>query len=303
MNGKISNFQQIASLRRYTLSEGAEKGLEVLDCDNGNLRFLLNVTKACDMMQMYHKGQNMTFVSKNGFMKRELPFGKRFEGGMLYTCGLDSAGEREGFDEHGSLHNTPAQILRAECSEEGIVVEAILRDTEVCGKNLVFRRKITSAIGSDRITVVDRLTNENYREENYCLLYHVNIGYPMMDAGAEIMGEVTDIQPRTEWAGKQMATAYQIEEPIPGYEETCYYLKLKKPEVSMVNKTLGKKFTVSYSGDTLPLFLEWKSIASGDYAVGLEPTTTKLDGLFEYSRIKAGETIEFRVELSVSDLE
>ena len=100
-----------------------------------------------------------------------------------------------------------------------------------------------------------------------------------------------------------MASAYQIEEPIPGYEETCYYLKLKKPEVSMVNKTLGKKFTVSYSGDTLPLFLEWKSIASGDYAVGLEPTTTKLDGLFEYSRIKAGETIEFRVELSVSDLE
>ncbi len=301
MDGRISNHQQIASLRRYTLTDGEEKGIEVIDCDNGTLRFLINVSKACDMMQLYHKGQNMSFISKNGFMKREMPFVNRFEGGMLYTCGLDSVGEREGFEEHGSLHNTPARILRAECSEEGIVIEAVLRDTAVFGKNLVFRRKITSAIGSDCVKVVDRLTNENCFEEKYCLLYHVNIGYPMMDEGARIVGEITDCQPRTAWAEKQMATAYQIGSPIPGFEETCYYLKLKKPEISMVNERIGKEFTVSYSGDTLPLFLEWKSIAAGDYAVGLEPATTKLDGLFEYSTIGAGETLEFSVELSVSD--
>ena len=301
MDGRISNHQQIASLRRYIMTDGAEKGLEVIDCDNGTLRFLINVTKACDMMQLYHKGQNMSFISKNGFLKRELPFAKRFEGGMLYTCGLDSAGERDGFEEHGSLHNTPAQVLRAECGEEGIVIEAVLRDTEVLGKNLVLRRRITSTIGSDRVKVVDRLTNENYFEEKYCLLYHVNIGYPMMDEGARIVGDVIDRQPRTAWAEKQMETAYQIEAPIPGFEEVCYYLKLKQPQISMVNRKIGKKFTVSYSGDTLPLFLEWKSIACGDYAVGLEPTTTKLDGLFEYSTIGAGETLEFFVELSVSD--
>lgn len=303
MDGRISNFDQRAILRRYTLTEGAEKGIEVIDCDNGTIRFLLNVTKTCDMMQLYHKGQNMTFISKNGFMKREVPFGKRFEGGMLYTCGLDSAGEREGFEEHGSLHNTPARILRAECDENGIVVEAVICDTEVCGKNLVLRRKITSEIGSDRVKVEDRLTNEAYRDEKYCLLYHVNIGYPMMDAGAKIAGEITACQPRTEWAEKQMATAYEVEAPIPNFEETCYYLKLNKPEVSLVNEKIGKKFTVSYSGKTLPEFLAWKSIASGDYAVGLEPTTTKLDGSFAYSTIAAGETLEFRVELSVSELE
>ena len=42
MNGKISNYQQIASLRRYTLEGGKEKGIDVIDCDNGKLRFLLN---------------------------------------------------------------------------------------------------------------------------------------------------------------------------------------------------------------------------------------------------------------------
>ena len=121
MDERISNFAQVASLRRYTLTEGWEKGLDVIDCDNGKIRFLLNVSKACDIMQLYYKGQNMSFVSKNGFMQREVPFANRFEGGMLYTCGLDSVGERNGYEEHGTIHNTPAQILRTECNEQGIV--------------------------------------------------------------------------------------------------------------------------------------------------------------------------------------
>ena len=87
MNGKISNFQQVASVRRYTYTEGVGKDLDVIDCDNGKLRFLINVSKACDIMQIYHEGQNVSFVSKNGFTKREIPFLNRFEGGMLYTLG------------------------------------------------------------------------------------------------------------------------------------------------------------------------------------------------------------------------
>ena len=47
MDGRISNQRQVASLTRYTVTEGREKGLEIIDCNNGNLRFLLNVGKAC----------------------------------------------------------------------------------------------------------------------------------------------------------------------------------------------------------------------------------------------------------------
>ena len=77
MDGRISNFMQIASLRRYTLTEGRAAGIDVIDCDNGKMRFLINVSKACDIMQLYHEGQNMSFVSKNGFTKREIPFLRR----------------------------------------------------------------------------------------------------------------------------------------------------------------------------------------------------------------------------------
>ena len=63
MNGKINNLAQVASLRRYTITDGRAKGLDIIDCDNGKLRFLLNVTKALDIMQLYHEGTNISFLS------------------------------------------------------------------------------------------------------------------------------------------------------------------------------------------------------------------------------------------------
>lgn len=296
----ISNFAQVASLRRYTFAEGREKGLDVLDCDNGKIRFLLNVSKACDIMQLYHEGQNMSFISKNGFTKRESSFLNRFEGGMLYTCGLDSVGGREGFELHGTLHSTPAQILRAECDEKGIIVEAIIRDTALFGKNLVLRRRIFSAIGSETLSLQDTLVNEGYREEKYCLLYHVNVGYPMLDEGAKLFAKVKNCVPRTSWAEKNKDTMYEMSAPKAEQEEACYFLELETPSAVVINEKIGKSFRLTYSGDTLPCFVEWKSMASGDYALGLEPCTTELDDRFVYKTIAAQEKKVFKIELAVS---
>lgn len=302
MDGRISNFAQIASLRRYTLTEGRAKGLDVLDCDNGKIRFLLNLSKALDVMQLYHEGQNVSFLSKNAFDGRNVDFLNRFEGGMLYTCGLDSVGGRDGFELHGTHHNIPAELILAECNENGITVEAIIHDTALFGKNLSIRRRVTSAIGSETVEIEDTLVNEGYAPENYCVLYHVNVGYPMLDEGAKIEVEELSCDPRTPYAAEQMATRYEMTDSVAGQEETCYFLKLKKSEISLVNETIGKRFTLSYSKETLPCFVEWKSMASGDYALGLEPCTTELDDRFTYRQIGAGEKLSFRLTLSVNKL-
>ena len=300
MDGRISNFQQVASIRRYTLTEGREKGLDVLDCDNGKIRFLLNVSKACDIMQLYHEGQNMSFISKNGFQKREISFLNRFEGGMLYTCGLDSIGGRDGYELHGTFHNIPAEIIRAECNENGIVVEVVIRDTALFGKNLVMKRKITTAVFGDSVVLEDTLVNEGYKTEEYCLLYHINVGYPMLDNGAKVVADVESYTPRTAWAKQNETTMYAMSDAVPNQEEACYFLKLSKPEIALVNEKIGKKFTVSYSGDTLTHFVEWKSMASGDYALGLEPCTTELDDRFAYKTIEVGEEIKFFVKILIT---
>ena len=302
MNGKISNFGQIASLRRYTYTDGKEKGIDVIDCDNGKIRFLLNVTKALDIMQLFHEGQNMSFLSKNAFTARDISFGERFEGGMLYTCGLDSLGRRDGYELHGKLHNTRASVVRAECDENGITVEAIIESTELFGKALALRRKVFTELGSEKLTIEDMLENKGYAAENYCLLYHINLGYPMLDEGARIEADIKDYTTRSEWAAQKADEMFKVTAPVPCEDETCYYLDMNKPEISLINDRIGKKFSVRYSKDTLPRFLEWHSMASGDYALGLEPTTTTLDNCFEYKQLGAGEKVTFNIELSINKM-
>lgn len=304
MDGRISNFSQVASLRRYTYTGGKESGIEVIDCDNGKIRFLLNVTKALDVMQLYHEGQNMSFLSKNAFTAREIDFGNRFEGGMVYTCGLDSVGRRDDVDIelHGTFHNNRASVVRAECNEDEIVVEAIIESTALFGKNLIMRRKVSSAIGSEKVTIEDTLENRAFVTEEYCILYHINLGYPMLDDGARIEADIAGYETRTEWAKVSAAGMFKITDAIPNDEETCYFLNMSKPEISLVNEKIGKRFTVNYSNDTLPCFTEWHSMASGDYALGFEPASTDLDDKFTLKPITPGEKINFRIELSVKKI-
>lgn len=301
MDRRISNLAQVSSLRRYELTEGKERGLRVIDCDNGRIRFLLNESKALDMMQLFDRGVNVSFISKNGFTARETDFPKRFEGGMLYTVGLDSAGAREGFPLHGTLHNIPARVLEAVCDENGIRVVAEIEDTELFGKNLVLRRTVESKTGSDSVKVTDVLQNRGTREEDYCLLYHVNVGYPMLDEGAELVDDAEEVIPRTAWAEKHMKGRRKMTAPDPNQEEMCYFLRLKTPKVTLCNRKLGRAFTLAFSGETLPHFVEWKSMAAGDYALGLEPSTTELDDRFRYSKLPAGEKRTFSITLSVAD--
>ena len=302
MDGRISNFAQIASIRRYELTEGAERGLRVLDCDNGRLRFLLNESKALDVMQLYHLGQNVSFLSKNGFTAREIPYVNRFEGGMLYTCGLDSVGTREGFIQHGTHHNTPARVTRAEVSEEGILIEAEMQETALFGKNLLFRRRVFCAIGADTLEICDTLENCGTRDEEYCLLYHINAGYPMLDEGARLSDDALEVVPCTPWAAERLSERCSMGAPAANEEETCYFLRLKTPRVTLENEALGKRLTLEWSGDTLPHFVEWKSMAAGDYALGLEPCTTELNDRFAYRHLAAGKSTAFRIRMTVNGI-
>lgn len=291
---KTANFGQIASLRRYTLDDG----VRVTDCDNGKLRFLLNESRALDIMQVYWRGENISFVSKNGFASREQAFAKRFEGGMLYTCGLDSIGVRDGFPQHGSLHGTPARLTRAECTAEGITVVAELPCTSLFGQNLLLTRTVHAAICSDRVSVTDTLQNRGFRPARYCLLYHVNFGYPFLDEGGMLVAERATAAGLTPWAEQNVADWRKITAPQDDTQETCYYLENVNGAIQYVSPD-GRRARLTYTDTTLPQFVVWKSMLSGDYALGLEPATTRFDEAFAYAELAAGASETFGIELQL----
>lgn len=297
-DGRINRVSQVYEVKRYTVNGGAENGLRVIECVNGKLRFLLNESKALDIMQIFYEGINTSFVSKNGFSARELPFISRFEGGALYTCGLDAVGEVQGKEMHGSLHNIPAALSRAECAEDGLIVEAEMRYSALFGQNLLLRRKIFSPYGSGRIEVSDTLINEGKKPQDYCLLYHVNLGYPLLDEGGKILVETKKVTPRTPYAEQKVSVWNVAEKPVDNQEETCYYLSPVDNIAAYFNPKLNRKFTLKFC-DGLDKFILWKSMASGDYALGLEPSTTELDANFAYKRIAAGESKSFSLTFTV----
>ncbi len=299
-NKKINNCLQSAYVRRYTLTDGTENGLKVIELCNENLRVLLNESKALDVMQVWHKGVNVSFISKNGFTAREIPFLNRFEGGMIYTCGIDSLGRRDGFELHGYFHNTPAKVISVLNKDNILQVKAVMHFSSLFGENLSFERTIT--LKSDTLSVEDRLINNGTKAENYCLLYHTNFGYPMLDEGTEIIADLKSVTPSGELAEKLLPNRTIFRAPIDNEPEKCYYLENNQNYVSVVNKKIGKKVTVTYSKETLPELVQWNSDASQDYALGIEPSTSKLGDQLTYKQIKPKETVNFIICLDFKEI-
>jgi len=299
MNAKIGSVEQVCTAQRVQVTDGRGNGARQIYVANGKLNFVLSESNALDIFRLWHEGTNVGFVSKNGLYTSPADFPSAFPAGMLYTCGLDAIGVIEGHPIHGRLHSIPAEVKELKADETGVRIVAEIRDTALFGQNLVLTRTIETAAGSDEIRLTDRLENRAFLDAKYCLLYHVNVGYPFVDAGAKVVGRLVKSLPRTEWAKHEMTTMLEVESPKDDIEETCYFHQPADGTMAVVNRKLGKKFTVKSS---LKKFVHWKSRASGDYAIGLEPATSWLDDGFRYAVLKPGKSVTHRLVLKTENI-
>ena len=299
MNPKIGNEEQVCSAQRVQVTDGRGNGARQIYVANGKLNFVLSESNCLDIFRLWHEGVNVGFVSKNGLYTAPADFLHNFPCGMLYTCGLDAIGGVEGHPLHGRIHSIPAEIKELVADEKGVKVVAEIRDTALFGENLVLTRTVETSAGSDEIKLTDRLENRAFRDEKYCMLYHVNVGYPFVDAGAKIEGKFVKSLPRTDWARHEMAKMLDIEPPKDNLEETCYFHQTADGAMAVVNRKLGKKFAVKSS---LKKFVQWKSRASGDYVIGLEPCTSWLDGELKYSVLKPGKSVTHTLVLKAENI-
>jgi len=70
-----------------------------------------------------------------------------------------------------------------------------------------------------------------------------------------------------------------FDRPIPCEEERVFFQKMHDEFwARLENPEIGVNMTISWSGDTLPILTEWRSMAAGDYALGLEPTNSYIMG-------------------------
>lgn len=296
MNGKINNFEQVCSIKRLQYVTGRAKGLEILLVNNGVLSFELLVDKCLDVGALYHKGVNVGFLTAGGLNSAEKEFDANFNGGFLYTCGLDTVGGRT-LPIHGRIHNIPAEVIKAEVDENGVEIVGVVKQSSLFGEKLTLKRTVKTGVNSNELEIIDEIVNDGYVNAEYCIMYHTNIGYPMLDDGVTVTAPIISTTPRTEYAKNIVNSCFIMEEPKPTNEEAVYFHTVEKGDILIKNEKLNKSVNIIYDENVLPYFIEWKSMVSGAYALGIEPSTTTLDGEFSKTLIAPGEKVKTGIKV------
>jgi len=289
-SGYLCHPQQMYTLRRVRVNEGKAKGTDIIEVTTGGgLQMDILPDAGLDIGQVRYKGTNVTFISKNGYDSPaaidpyELEFLNTFPGGMLYTCGLRSTGgaHRDGEEWqplHGRYHSLMAENVCADVEDNTILIKGTMRETALFGHNLVLKRTIQIPVFGAEVTVRDELTNLAHQSEEYALLYHCNFGYPLVSEKAYVeLPEKRKTSPRTPFAATGLGRETTFDAPTPGEEERVFFHENMAHKAALVNESEHIRMDLSWS-DSLPILAHWRSMASGDYVCGLEPTNCYIMG-------------------------
>ncbi len=262
---------------------------------NGNMNVLFNKDNALDIVWVKYKGVNLSFLSKNGINDGARQFRGNFEGGFLYTCGMDnvSACVKEK-PIHGSLHAKKCDRAYSYEKDGSVFVYGEVRETQLFGKNLLLKRSYE--ITENDLIINDTVVNEDYKEADYTFLYHINYGYPFLDEGLIISMQNEKSEPVNEISKAKEKEMFNITEPVDDGIENIFYHTLKEGRVKLINEKVGVQVEMIYDVKDFPYTVEWKSMVSGDYALGIEPSFTRFDK-FETKTLKSKESRSHKIEI------
>ena len=293
---KVGNSKQLISAYDFEIKNGLGAGKRIVLVNNNLLEVAFNADNALDIAWLKYKGVNVSFLSKNGLNNNNPPFGAQFEGGFLYTCGLDNVSACEKDKAiHGSLHSRKADNLSINTYEDTVVISADVYTTMLKGINLVLHREYT--VTENCVSINDTVINKGFEDADYVLLYHVNFGYPFLDEGLKLEFDAVNSYPANPHTNVDDCKI--ITGALKKDTENLYYHYLKNGTVNLTNEKLGMHCQFDFDMTALPLLVQWKNLFKGDYVLGIEPATTRFE---EYKKnpIKSGERHGFNLSLKFS---
>lgn len=272
----------------YRLQGGKGDGMRFLYVRNGlGLELWISLDRCADMNRVVYKGKNMAYMSPCGNVAPSfrVPEGtgflKSFTAGFITTCGFEGAGgpcedDGELVPLHGSISHVPAQLNGIEETDDGLVIKTTVRDGVIFGRHMVMQRVYTVSYTDDSFTVTDTVTNEGDKVSPFCMLYHCNMGYPLLSENSVVRIPHTHIRACTQGAQDHIDTALVMEEPQAGYEERCYFFDMieqkdGKVHAGIYNDDINAGVVFSYDKQELPCMTEWKMMGRRDYVLGIEP--------------------------------
>lgn len=287
----LGHDSQIYGVEEHRLVGGTGDGMRLLQVRNGKgLEFTISADRCSDISRVSFQGANMGFFSPCGYVAPQYydPVGKgflkSFTAGFLTTCGRRAAGaacqdEGEDLPMHGTISHKPAQQLNWLVDGEKISISAKMYDAEIFGDKLALERTITCSLEENTIELEDCVRNIGDRESPLMLLYHFNMGYPLLSETAKLHIPSDSMRPRDREAEKGLSAWDEIIPPQPQYQEQCFYHTFEKEgRAGIFNPKISKGLVMSFDPRELDCFTQWKMMGTKDYVMGLEPGNCYPDG-------------------------
>ncbi len=291
-NAYIGHESQLCGVEEMRLCGGKGDGMRLMQLRNGKgLELTVSADRCADIARLRYRGENLSFFSANGYVAptyyddKDAGWLKNFTAGFLTTCGLTAVGspcvdEGQALGLHGSVGNTPAERIGWDMDDDAITVKAVVRHAQIFSDKLLLTRTITCSKQVNAFTIIDRIENVGGETSPLMVLYHMNMGYPLLSETSEVYVPAKTVVPRNAHAAEDLDTWNKILSPTPGFEEQCYYHEFgSRPGLAAIfNPALGFGLRISFDTASLDCFTEWKMMGYKDYVLGLEPGNCTPDG-------------------------
>ena len=298
-------------------------GMRIVEIYNGSgLTFTLLPDRGLDIWTAHYRGMPLTWISQGAPHPPDhgSPWLRQFNGGLLTTCGLQHAGPAQVDEEtgehrgvHGHYTRLRAEILRREGGWEGEVYTLELKgrvgQARLFGEQLRLERTYRITLGVPGFEMTDVVSNLSDAPAPVMLLYHFNLGYPLVRQGARLEVPASTTFPRDETARRGYDTWEVYGGAQAGYEEQVFYHHVRQSDgmakVLFSNGDIGLLFT--WDTVTAPYLTQWKNLRQGLYVCGIEPGNCVPEGQNAARKegrlvtLEPGETQSFTNRLRILD--
>jgi len=324
-----SNINQIAGITKSRFADGKSDGMESYTVKTGSgLVFTVLSGRCLDLSSLSYRGINISYLAKPGIVSPQYgypsdsEFGRYFTGGMMATCGLQNVGDgcdEEGrhYPTHGWIGLTPAENSYSKCywNHDDYIMElgGVMREGALFHENLIFTRKITSKLGQSKFEIHDVLENDASEEAKIMILYHFNFGFPFLDEDVKLIFPENIVASLTEDAEAGIDENLKMTVPQNNFNEHLFSRNIKADGNGFVtfrieNSRLGMGASIRYEQKNLPFLIQWKSMRSGDYVLGIEPSNNHINGRQKEREngtirtIEPFSKLEFNIQFEMYDL-
>jgi hypothetical protein len=320
MNEYIGHESQLYGVEEYRLVGGKGDGMRLLQVRNGlGLELTISPDRAADISRLTYRGINMSYMAPCGYVSPAYyestgaNFLKSFTAGFLTTCGLQAVGspctdEGEELPLHGSIGNTPAEQVYWRKEEDELVIHAQVNDEGLFARKLRLVREIRVSLQKNEFTIKDIVENRGAERTPVEILYHMNMGYPLLDEDSIVKISSDKVIPRNEHAAADLENWMHMEKPQKQYEERCYYHECKDVGIaSIYQPKLKAGLLIHFDPKQLDCFTEWKMMGYRDYVLGLEPGNCYPDGrdvMRKAGKLKFAEpeeSLEYSLRIKMMD--